>query len=99
MINKAAILTLVCLVVSLWPGPPAGMRHNDPRSGHIGGLARAAILVTTIRVREHGGSLHEPDAGAPSHRPAAVPTRPLRGSAARTFYTLPSYRIATHLSI
>jgi hypothetical protein len=99
MIKKPAILTLVCLIVSLWPGEPAGTRLDDQRSRHIGGLARAAILVTAVGVREHGGSLHEHEAGALSRRPGVVPPRPRLGSAARTFYTLPSYRIATHLSI
>jgi hypothetical protein len=99
MLKKATLLTLVCLVVSLWPGASAGTRLDEQRSRHIGGLGRAAILVTTVRVRHHGGSLHESEANRfSSHSAVLLTGRPCR-SGGDTFYTLPSHRVATHLTI
>jgi hypothetical protein len=99
MLKKLTILTLVCLVASLWPGQSPGTRPDDQRSRHISGLARAAILVTTVRVRADARPLYEARANGFSSRSAVVvPRRPHAPNGA-TFYILPSHRVATHLSI
>jgi hypothetical protein len=99
MLKKLTILTLVCLVVSLWPGQSPGMRADDLRSRHVSGLARAAILVITVRVREGGRPLHVAKANGFSSHSATVVTGPPHAPNGATFYILPSHRVATHLSI
>jgi hypothetical protein len=98
MLKKTTVLTIVCLIVSLWPAAHA-RTWRDGESRHIGGLGRAAVLVTTARVRETGAPLHDPEAGISARHTTVALTGGPAPRAASPLYTLPSLRIATHLSI
>ncbi len=99
MLKKVSLVTLVCLVVSLWAGRHAGSRIGDRESRHIRGLAKAAVLVTGARTRETGGSSHAPETGGCAPNSAVSLATAACPPAAFPGYILPSLRIATHLSL
>jgi hypothetical protein len=100
MLKRIAIFTVLCLAMSLWPARATGTRMDGATGRHIAGLAgHAAILGAQARVRQETRGSHQSAACAPG--PACEASRIVRPalSAARSVHTLPSHRIATHLSL
>ncbi|MEN3337854.1 MAG: hypothetical protein V7647_1530 [Acidobacteriota bacterium] len=98
MLKNTPIFTIVCLIVSLWPATHIGT-WREGESRHIAGLDKAAVLVTTARVRDTGGSVHDPEPGIFARHTTVAQTSGASCPAVFPRNALPSLRLATHLSI
>jgi hypothetical protein len=100
MFKRIAIVTLICLATSLWPPRAAPMDPDGNGGRHIGGLAgHAAVLVANTRVRVQARAPHQPTTRLSVGMVLVHGVFPLIRTATRSIYTLPSHRVATHLSL
>jgi hypothetical protein len=100
MLRKVAILTVLCLAVSLWPARTTGVRLGDDQRRHVAGLGgHSAVLVTNARVRLVAPASHHSALRVATLTGAPLRVRPAVLFAVRPIHTIPSHLIATHLSL
>lgn len=100
MFKRIATLTLICLAVSLWPARATALGRGDDGGRHVAGFAgHAVVLVANTRVRVQARATHRPATG---HSFGVVLVRgvfPPAWTATHSIHSLPSHRVATHLSL
>jgi hypothetical protein len=100
MVKRIAIFTLICLVISLWPPRAMPLGSGGYGGRQIAGLAaHAAVLVVNARVRVQARAPHQPTTGVPANVALVRVVCPPVWTATHSNQTLPSHRVATHLSL
>jgi hypothetical protein len=100
MFKRIATLTLICLAISLWPARTMTLGRSDNGGRHVAGFAgHAVVLVANTRVRVQSRVPHRPTAGLSVDVVLVRVVCPPVWTAIRSIHTLPSHRVATHLSL
>jgi hypothetical protein len=100
MYKRIATFTLICLVLSLWPARATTPGRKDDGGRYVAGFAgHAVVLVAHARVRLQARAPHQPTTGlfvGGAHRRGVCPPA---WTAVHSIHALPSFRVATHLSL
>jgi hypothetical protein len=100
MFKRIATLTLICLAISLWPARATALGRRDDGDRHVAGFARhAVVLVANTRVRMQARVAHRPVTGVSLGLGVVRCVFPPVWTATHSIDTLPSHRVATHLSL
>jgi hypothetical protein len=100
MFKRIATFTLICLVLSLWPARATTPGRRDDGGRYVAGFAgHAVVLVAHTRVRLQVRAPHRPATGLSVGVVLVRGFVPLACTATRSIHTLPSHRLATHLSL
>jgi hypothetical protein len=100
MFKRIATFTLICLVLSLWPARATTPGRGDDGGRYVAGFSgHAVVLVAHTRVRVQARAPHRPATGLSAGMVLVRVVVPPVWAATRSIQTVPSHRIATHLSL
>jgi hypothetical protein len=100
MLKRTAIFTLICLAMSLWSPRATLLGPSGDGGGHIAGFAgHAAVLVANTGIRVQARTPHQPTNALSAGVVLVRAVLPPVWTAAHSVHVLPSYRVATHLSL